>query len=169
MTPDSYWYLATPYTHYELGHEAAFRMASEQAALLMTAGIPIFCPISHSHPIADFGKLDKVDPDFWRRMDKPMIAAAHGLIYVLASGYLRSSGMHNELVEMLRSGKPVVFMEPGKVPEELLSGWPKYPKPASREAVNMPSQLQQHRPSPPLPALDVAPAFGSVPPFARSV
>lgn len=138
MTQGRYWYLATPYTHYELGHEAAFRLASEQAALLMQAGIPVFCPISHSHPIADFGKLNNVDPDFWRRMDKPMLDGCYGVIYVLAEGYLRSSGMHNELVETLRAGKPVVFMEPGKFPTELImktpattleGTWPKTPKP----------------------------------------
>ncbi len=129
MAPDSYWYLATPYTHYELGHEAAFRMASEQAALLMRAGVPVFCPIAHSHPIADFGKLDKVDPEFWRRMDKPMLAQAHGLIYVLAPGYLQSSGMHNEIVETLKAKKPVVMMLIGEVPEVLLNSHPKLPKP----------------------------------------
>jgi hypothetical protein len=116
-----YWYLATPYSDYPGGHQAACEMACEQAALLIAAGVDVFCPIAHSHPIAEHGNLDKVDPELWRRVDKPFVEAAKGCIYLEDPASLASKGMHNELIEFVKAGKPVVFMQPGVVPPELLS------------------------------------------------
>lgn len=117
-----YWYLATPYTNFPGGHEAAFTMACEQTALLMKADVNVYAPIAHTHPIAVHGNMDKVDPDLWRRVDKPMVDAAYGCIYLEDPSSLKSSGMHHELKEFVKAGKPIVFMQPGVVPQELLSG-----------------------------------------------
>jgi len=116
-----YWYLATPYTNFPGGHEVACRVACEQAALLMKAGVNVFCPIAHSHPIAVHGNMDKVDPDLWRRVDKPFVDAACGLIYLELPDSLASQGMHNELIEFVKDDKPIVFMQPGVVPWQFLS------------------------------------------------
>lgn len=57
----SFYYLATPYSRYAAGIEAAFQAASEQAAILVRHGIPVFCPIAHTHPIAIHGDIDPFD------------------------------------------------------------------------------------------------------------
>ena len=45
-----FWYLASPYSKYPEGTQAAFEMACWQAGLLIRAGVPVFSPIAHSHP-----------------------------------------------------------------------------------------------------------------------
>jgi len=109
----TFWYLATPYTNYQPGHEAAAWMANIYAARLMDLGVPVFCPISHSHPIA--GQLPparKTDHDFWMKVDKPMMDAASGLIVVTLSSWDQSRGIKKELEIFRLAGKPVVFWHP---------------------------------------------------------
>lgn len=49
-------YLASPYTHSDVHvREWRFREACRAAAALLRAGITVFSPIAHSHPIAAFG------------------------------------------------------------------------------------------------------------------
>lgn len=45
-------YLATPYSKYPRGIEAAFVDASRLAACLVRLGISVYSPIAHTHPIA---------------------------------------------------------------------------------------------------------------------
>lgn len=117
---DGYWYLCSPYSKFPAGHEAAFNLACENAALLLSNRISIFCPIAHSHPLVAHG-LKAVDHDFWINVvDRPMMEGAKGLIFLEAESWAQSSGMHEEIVEFVKAGKPVVFMRPGEVPEELL-------------------------------------------------
>jgi hypothetical protein len=40
--------------------------------------------------------------------------------------------MHDEIVEFVKAGKPVVFMRPGVVPERFLQGELPLPKPAPK-------------------------------------
>lgn len=48
-------YLATPYSKFEGGLEAAFRAAAEVAAKLVRQGESVYSPICHTHPIAIYG------------------------------------------------------------------------------------------------------------------
>lgn len=105
-----FWYLATPYTRYPYGMESAFREASKAAALLIQAGIPVFCPIAHSHPIAVHGHLSQTDHGTWLTVDKPMMDAAVGLIVVQMSGYEQSVGVQHERDVFGCAGKRAVFL-----------------------------------------------------------
>lgn len=119
----SYWYLATPYSRYPLGRRAAFEMACRVAAHLLRAGVPVFSPIAHSHPIAERGDIDPADHAFWMRADRPMMEAARGLIVFKAVGYLESRGVQQEMATFLAAGKPILFMSaahPLTIPEALL-------------------------------------------------
>lgn len=118
----TFWYLATPYTNYPLGHIEAAKMASRRAAELMTAGVPVFSPIAHSHPIAVEGLRDKqVDHDFWMRADAPMMEAASGMIVVQCVGWNDSRGIAEEIKRFTAAGKPVVYWSPtAPVPLEVL-------------------------------------------------
>lgn len=113
------YYLATPYAKYAQGVEAAWKMACEQAALLMLESVAVFCPIAHSHPIAMFGKIESRDHVFWMAVDRPMMDACDALIIVKAPGWGKSEGMGHELATFTKANKPVIWMEPGIVPNGL--------------------------------------------------
>lgn len=115
----SFFYVATPYSKYPLGLEVAFRDACRETALLIAAKIPAFSPIAHSHPIAKYSGMDALDHSIWLPADKPMMDAACGIVVVMMDGWGDSVGIEHEVAAFAKAGKPVVFMEPGKVPDEL--------------------------------------------------
>ena len=113
----SYWYMASPYSKYPYGLSSAHLHACRACALLITAGIPVFSPIVHSHPIAG---LDPLDHDIWMPLDRAMVEAAGGLIVLKLEGWSRSVGVSEEIEWFAEMGKPIVYMEPGEVPAILL-------------------------------------------------
>jgi len=120
---DTYWYLATPYTNFPGGIEAAYDLATANASLLLKHNIPVFSPITHTHPMKEHGLPNTLGHDFWINVvDRPMMRGAHGLIFLEADTWQKSSGMHEEIVEFVKAGKPIVFMQPGKVPDQLWNG-----------------------------------------------
>jgi hypothetical protein len=112
----SYWYLATPYSKYPAGIEEAFKEAARQAALLIRAGIPVYSPIAHTHPVAINGNIDPLDHGIWLPADLPLMKSALGLIVCKMESWEISYGIGKEIEEFQKAGKPVVYMEPGIVP-----------------------------------------------------
>jgi hypothetical protein len=113
----SFFYLASPYSKFPHGLEAAFHLACEQAALFVRAGIPVFSPIAHTHPIGLSSGLDMRDPAIWLPFDAPMMAAACGLIMLKAISWGQSHGMRVERETFEAAGKPIIWMEPGALPD----------------------------------------------------
>lgn len=107
----SFWYLATPYTKFPGGIDAAFKMAAHAAARCVRYGLPIFSPIAHTHPIAIEGGIDPLDLETWLRVDQPFIEAAAGLIVYQADGWESSKGIAHEIEAFQRAGKPVLYMK----------------------------------------------------------
>ena len=116
----SFWYLASPYSKYSAGIFAAYADACQQAALLVRAGVPVFSPIAHSHGIAEFGEIDPADHEIWLPADAPFMDAAHGIVVCKLPGWDKSRGVQHEIDVFQSADKPVVYMEPGVVPEVLL-------------------------------------------------
>lgn len=117
-----FWYLATPYTKYPLGREAAFEMACRVTAELLRRGVAVFSPIAHSHPVATIGGIAPDDHAFWIGSDLPMMQAACGLIVLCAEGWRQSRGMAAEVETFSAMGKPIVYLRhdaPLQLPEEL--------------------------------------------------
>ena len=114
-----FWYLATPYSKYPHGRQDAFHMACEQAGLLTNAGIVVFSPIAHSHPLVEYGGVKGTDFAAWERFDKAMIAASQGCIVCMATGWQESDGMEKEIALFKEARKPVVYMIPGKIPNAI--------------------------------------------------
>lgn len=114
-----FWYLATPYSGHPLGISEAHLAACRQATLLAAAGVPIYCPIAHTHSIAVHGNLDPSDHGLWLPLDEPLARAAEGLIVCMLPGWDRSRGVAAEIGWLRGSRRPVVYMTPGEVPEEL--------------------------------------------------
>jgi len=113
------YYLATPYSKFPGGLDAAFEMACRETALLMKAGVPVFSPIVHTHPVAMFAGMDPLDHSIWLPCDKPMMDASTGIIMLLAETWEQSYGMRIELEAFTAAGKDIVWMLPGVIPSEL--------------------------------------------------
>jgi hypothetical protein len=106
-----YYYVATPYSKYPQGIEAAFREACRAAAWLTLEGVRVYCPISHTHPIAIYGGIDPMRHDIWLPADKPLMDGAVGLIVCMMATWEQSYGIGVEIDEFRKAGKPVYFME----------------------------------------------------------
>lgn len=100
-------YLATPYSKYPAGQEAAYRDASMAAAVLIRKNIPVFCPIAHTHPIAVYGGIDLLDLSIWLPADKPFIDLAGAITVVMMQGWEISNGITHEIEAFRRQSKPI--------------------------------------------------------------
>lgn len=96
-SPHGVCYLATPYTRYPQGIDAAYRDACILSAKLISAGISIYSPIAHTHGIALHGKIDPLDQRFWYDFDRSMLLVCHTLIVVHMEGWESSSGIAEEI------------------------------------------------------------------------
>lgn len=105
-------YLGTPYTKYPDGIEAAFKEASRIAAKLLLAGVKVYSPIAHTHPIALYGKLDQLDLNIWLPFDEAMMHACGALIVAEMTGWEESKGLAHEIEFFERHGKPVFHLNP---------------------------------------------------------
>jgi len=105
-------YLATPFTLFKGGLNEAFQSASALAACLMRAGIPVFCPIAHSYPIAKYGGIDPTWHEFWLSGDKPLMEAADALVVGMMDGWDQSRGVSEEINVFRTADKPIYFLNP---------------------------------------------------------
>lgn len=119
-----YWFLCSAYSRDSLGLENAFYVACKARALLVKAGILCFSPIVHSHYVAVHGDIDPHSHEIWLTVEAPFRYRAKGAIMLKSPGWEESYGMKFELAEFQAEGKPVVWMTPGVVPEELLNETP---------------------------------------------
>lgn len=114
------WYLATPYA--KLDRNTAWAGAIENAAFLMKHGIKVFSPIGHGHPLSvaepDLGEKDH---DFWLAYDEEYLKFCKGLIVCKMVGWEDSKGVKWEIDYMRNQLKPVIYMNPGEVPNELIA------------------------------------------------
>jgi hypothetical protein len=115
---DAYWYLATPYSKYPDGIEEAFMLACRAAADLIRAGVRVYSPIAHTHPVALHGVLDPYDHKIWLPADAPFMHNACGLIVLRAESWDASYGIAEEIKEFRRAGKPIIYMDVGVLPME---------------------------------------------------
>jgi len=118
----SFWYLASPYSKFPGGINAAFDQVVQARGLLIRAGIPCFSPIIHSHPVAIACGLDPHDHSIWLPAEEPIMRCATGLIMLRMESWEISYGMGVERKAFEEAGKPIVWMDPGKLPEEFTSG-----------------------------------------------
>lgn len=109
---EGFWYLATPYSKYPKGQMWAFVDAAKLAGKLLQRGVPLFCPIVHSHPIAIHGGIDGLDHDFWIPADRPMMDAAGGLLVGKLEGWEDSDGICEEINIFNAAMKQVEFIDP---------------------------------------------------------
>lgn len=105
-------YLATPYTKYPSSIEMAFQHAAMLAARLLSAGLKIYSPITHTHPIAKYGGLSATDHTIWLAFDRAMIAKSDALLVAKMPTWDSSFGIAYELKLFKLAEKPVFYLDP---------------------------------------------------------
>ena len=113
-------YLASPYTHEDAGvMEMRFEMACTQAVEMMGAGMIVFSPIAHCHPLSDWHDLPG-DWEYWQRFDEAILKACGKLVVLKLDGYEHSAGIAAEVMIAKRLGIPVEWWEFGDIQGEKL-------------------------------------------------
>lgn len=105
-----YWYVASPYSKYPGGMEEAFEEVSRAAGFLVEAGLSVFAPITHSHPIAKHGHIDPKNHTIWLPADKPLMLGAVGLVVCMLPSWEDSYGVRYEQDVFCELGKPSYYM-----------------------------------------------------------
>ena len=106
-------YLACPYSHDDNSvREHRFDIANRKAAELMSAGVMVFSPISHTHPIAEHG-LPK-GWDFWERYDRLYLETCRAMIVLTADGWEESTGVQAEIDIISGLGRPIFYLDPAE-------------------------------------------------------
>ena len=111
----TYVYLASPYSHPDPEVRASrFIAACKKAAQYASKGIPVFCPIAHSHPIAEFmDESARMSFELWMKMDLPLVRMASELHILCIEGWRSSRGVTREIEYATQVGIPVkqVFLD----------------------------------------------------------
>lgn len=103
-------YLASPYSHPDtLVRQARFEAVCRQVAILIEAGIMVFSPIAHTHPIVLYG-LPK-GWDFWEKYDREFIAMCSQLWILTIDGWRDSVGIDGEVNIASEMRKPILFIK----------------------------------------------------------
>jgi hypothetical protein len=111
LPTDALVYMASPYSHPDpVVMETRFHFAAHAAAYLMRRGLLIFSPITHSHPIAQYG-LPK-DFTFWKQYDEAFMDACWGIVVLMIDGWRESKGVTAEIEYMSRKGIAAEYLDP---------------------------------------------------------
>jgi hypothetical protein len=110
-------YLAIPYSGIE---ELSYKCANYVAGMLISEGFLVFSPISHSHPIWDAMKNEKIlqnTYDTWLTQDKAFVEWCDEIFVVELVGeevknegyglIMKSKGVKQEIEWATEMGKPV--------------------------------------------------------------
>lgn len=104
-------YLASPYSHPDPKvREERFRAVCEQAAKIFKMGLPVFSPIAHTHPIAEFG-LPK-DFSTYKEFDQIFIQVCDEVWVLCIDGWKESVGIQKEIQLAKEKGKKVSYLFP---------------------------------------------------------
>ena len=104
-------YLASPYSHPDpITREVRFQQAAKQASEMMLAGEQVFCPISHTHPIAQYGLPHGWD--FWEQFDRWYIERCDSMAVLMLDGWQDSKGVTAEIAIAVQLGKPIWYINP---------------------------------------------------------
>ena len=75
----------------------------------MAAGVYVFSPISHTHPIAEAGSLP-TGWEFWEAYDNIMLSRCTKLIVLMLDGWKESKGVAAEIKIAEKLGIPIVYI-----------------------------------------------------------
>lgn len=105
-------YLASPYSKYPYGREAAYLEACKEAARCMQSGVAVFCPIAHSHSIEKEGLDGNImDGDWWLIQDFAVLKKCDELWVYQMPGWKDSYGVRKEIEFALKNNIPIKWVE----------------------------------------------------------
>lgn len=107
-----FYYLATPYSEFAYGLEAAYFAACEMSDALTAAGLRHYAPIVATHAVATCAGIDKLDHAFWMSCDQPFMERAAGLIVGKFAGWETSAGVTQERKYFEQADKPIYAIDP---------------------------------------------------------
>lgn len=116
------YYVATPYSSYPEGRDAAFLDACLATGGLVKRGFHVYSPIAHCHPIAMKCGLE-TDAATWAAFNDTMMQRADGLIVVMLPTWDRSIGVKAEIEFFRGAKKPIEYRG---WPDLLLEGEEKF-------------------------------------------
>jgi hypothetical protein len=105
-------YLASPFTHYRLGHERAVADIAKIACHLIHAGVRLFCPVAHSAALVQHGKIDAVDGALWQSINAPFVKVCSILIVTRLEGWDASEGIADETAKFMTRRLPIFDLCP---------------------------------------------------------
>ena len=105
-------YLATPYSLYPAGLDAAYEDACALAGRLLQINVKTYSPIAHSHGLARHAGLDPLAHDFWMDFDRAMMARLDVLLVAHLPSWEASRGIAAEIAFFAAAGKPVFDLDP---------------------------------------------------------
>lgn len=104
-------YLASPYTHVDAAiRESRFVASCLATSVLMHAGLHVFSPIVHSHPLVRFGL--PVEWEFWQSHDCEHLRRCDELLVLTLDGWKSSRGVQAEIGMATEFGLPIHFLSP---------------------------------------------------------
>ena len=109
-------YVATPFSKYEEGMDAAYEHACQVTGELLRYNIHAFSPIVHSYGISKHANIDPLDHKFWMRADTPHMDKCNALVVAQLDGWEESIGIGMEIKAFRNAGKPIHFIRPQRNP-----------------------------------------------------
>ncbi len=104
-------YLAVPYSHTNpFIREERFETVNKVAGILMSKGVVLFSPISHTHPISLAHSLP-TDWTYWKRYDQIMLNNCSCLAVLMLDGWKESVGVAGEIEIAKDIGIPVIYLD----------------------------------------------------------
>ncbi len=107
-----FWYVATAYSKYKDGIDAAYNYARDVADVLQTAHIKAYVPVISGHEDATSAGINPRDHEFFMAVCRPWMERAHGLIVVGMDGFEESRGVIAERAYFGAASKPILFLDP---------------------------------------------------------
>lgn len=107
---NGFWYVASPYSRFPGGIEAANAEACRAGGWLINQGVHVFVPIPHSHALALLGGIAVDNHDTWLEQDKAIANHAVGLVIVKLNSWDTSFGVNEERKWFAGWGKPEVLL-----------------------------------------------------------
>ena len=113
-------YLACPYSHDDAAVRLArFEEANKASAVLMRAGVLVFSPISHTHPIAQYDL--PTGWDFWQRYNRAYLEICKAIVVLTIDGWAKSKGVREECGIMRELHRSVYYFHYKEPVDELVN------------------------------------------------
>ena len=107
-------YLASPYTHVDAAvRESRFDAACLATSALMRAGLSVYSPIVHSHPLVRYGL--PIEWEFWQAHDCEHLRRCNKVMVLTLDGWKASRGVRAEIALAIQLDLAIRYMSPSMI------------------------------------------------------